>query len=224
MSTKTKKVPKKGQKCKMCKNAKSAIYQNWPMLIPHPSRTQQIAQKPQQKTIVCKEKSGWMKIHQKPQKCNLFKKSWFKYFWTKTFPKRYDTCRGLFFTLASPQGQGDMVRWPYGQIWPNMAKWCLCIKLSGVKLSAVSNCLRCEIVLVSNCPRIFWISAMPITDWWRCKFQTGRGKAAILLEGSVGPALPVDTTVMIGLIFSDDRWENKFDPNIELKYFYYHTS
>ena len=129
MPTKTKKVPKKGQKCKMCKNAKSAIYQNWPMLIPHPSRTQQIAQKPQQKTIVCKEKSGWMKIHQKAQKCNLFKKSWVKYFWTKTFPKRYDTCRGLFFTLASPQGQGDMVRWPYGQIWPNMAKWCLCINI-----------------------------------------------------------------------------------------------
>ena len=154
MPTKTKKVPKKGQKCKMCKNAKSAIYQNWPMLIPHPSRTQQIAQKPQQKTIVCKEKSGWMKIHQKAQKCNLFKKSWVKYFWTKTFPKRYDTCRGLFFTLASPQGQGDMIRWPYGQIWPNMAKWCLCIKLSGVKLSAVSNCPGVKLSAVSNCPGV----------------------------------------------------------------------
>ena len=89
MSTKTKKVPKNGQKCKKCKNAK---HQNWPMLIPHPTWTKKNCPK----TIECKEKSGWVKIHQKRTKMQFIQKELGQIFLNqtfmnvlfKTFPKR----------------------------------------------------------------------------------------------------------------------------------------
>ena len=119
---KPKKVQKKRQKCKTCKNAKSVEYQNWPMLIPHPSRTPKIAPKPQNKTIVGKEKSGWVKIHQKHTKMpfnqkdlgQIFLNQTFLNVLIKTFPKRYDTCRGLFFRPRVPSRagwQGRLLHW-----------------------------------------------------------------------------------------------------------------
>ena len=108
-------MPKNGKKnAKKCKNAKSVEYQNWPMLIPHPSRTQKNAPKPQNKTIVGKEKSGWVKIHQKHRKMpfnqkdlgQIFLNQAFLNVLIKTFPKRYDTCRGLFFRPRIPSGAG----------------------------------------------------------------------------------------------------------------------
>ena len=82
------------------------------MLIPHPSRTPKIAPKLQNKTILGKEKSGWVKIHQKSTKMpfnqkdlgQIFLNQTFLNVLIKTFPKRYDTCRGLFFRPRVPSG------------------------------------------------------------------------------------------------------------------------
>ena len=89
---KPKKCPKTAQKRQKCKNAKSGKTQNWPILIPHPTTSQKIAQKSQKETIVCKEKSDCMKIHPKKakngQKINFPLQIWPK-IWEMTILYRY---------------------------------------------------------------------------------------------------------------------------------------
>ena len=107
-------MPKNAKNGQKCKNPKSGQLKIDPCSSPIPTPTQKIAQKSAKKTIVCKEKSGWVKIHQKSTKKQIILKKLGKIFLNltflnvliKSFPKMYDTCRGLFFRPRISSGSG----------------------------------------------------------------------------------------------------------------------